>query len=177
MKVFGKGPAGMIDMEVTSGAPFDIYLRGVALNPHGDRIRIIPDTIKCGDEDSVHMEDSVMDLTSPLGKPADSTTEWQIWRKVVVNRLGYYKICWCAASISAEHNCDHGKHFSMHVARLIANGVMISIAGTGYPENIPNKYGEYLGFKEGTNSSDATVNYPQAMITSPVVDKSNTHQL
>ena len=40
-----------------------------------------------------------------------------------------------------------------------------------------NKFGEYLGFVEGTNSSDATVNYPQAMITSPVVDKANKHQL
>jgi hypothetical protein len=68
----------------------------VALNPHGDRIRIVNDIVHCGVADTIHMHESVMDLTSPISKPSDSTTEWQIWRKVTMNQVGYFKLCWCA---------------------------------------------------------------------------------
>ena len=43
-----------------------------------------------------------------------------------------YKVCWCGG----DGGCTLDEHFSMHVATLIINGMMLTVAGNG---QVPNR--------------------------------------
>ncbi|CAK9028193.1 FTP domain-containing protein [Durusdinium trenchii] len=46
--------------------------------------------------------------------------------------MGMYKVCWCGG----DGGCTLDEHFSMHVATLIINGMMLTVAGNG---QVPNR--------------------------------------
>ena len=46
--------------------------------------------------------------------------------------MGIYKVCWCGG----DGDCSLDEHFAMHVATLIINGIMLTVAGDG---RIPNR--------------------------------------
>lgn len=48
-----------------------------------------------------------------------------------------YKVCWCGG----DGGCTIDEHFSMHVATLIINGMMITVGGDG---NTPNRTGDMV---------------------------------
>ena len=47
-----------------------------------------------------------------------------------------YKVCWCG-----DGGCTIDEHFSMHVATLIINGMMITVGGDG---QTPNRTGDMV---------------------------------
>lgn len=45
--------------------------------------------------------------------------------------MGMYKVCWCGG----DGGCLEDEHYSMHVATLIINGMMLTVAGDGRTPN------------------------------------------
>ena len=45
--------------------------------------------------------------------------------------MGMYKVCWCGG----VGDCTLDEHFSMHVASLIINGMILTVAGNGQTPN------------------------------------------
>ena len=42
-----------------------------------------------------------------------------------------YKVCWCGG----DGGCLEDEHYSMHVATLVINGMMLTVAGDGRTPN------------------------------------------
>ncbi|OLP87469.1 hypothetical protein AK812_SmicGene31314 [Symbiodinium microadriaticum] len=131
VEVTPKGPSGNRHILQTAGGMWPLQLQGVALDPH-DRIRIVADTVLCGLEGSATMHDAVLALTAPMGQRAHGDFRSETWENIQVNRMGIYKVCWCGG----DGDCSADEHFSMHVATLIINGIMLTVVGDG---RVPNR--------------------------------------
>lgn len=131
MEVTPKGPTGNKHVLQTAGGMWNLQLSGVALDAH-DRIRIVPDTVLCGLTGSATMHSTVLALTSPKGARAHGDYNDETWENIQINRMGMYKVCWCGG----DGGCTLDEHFSMHVATLIINGMMLTVAGNG---QVPNR--------------------------------------
>jgi len=144
IEVTPKGPTGNKHILQTAGGMWNLQLQGVALSAL-DRIRIVPDTVLCGLTGSATMHSSVLVLTSPSGARAHGNYNEETWENIQVNRMGMYKVCWCGG----DGGCTIDEHFSMHVATLIINGMMITVGGNG---NTPNRTGDMVDGDPGINS-------------------------
>ncbi|CAE7199415.1 Nhlrc2 [Symbiodinium natans] len=131
VEVTPKGPSGNRHVLQTAGGMWPLQLTGVALAPH-DRIRIVADAVLCGLEGSATMHDDVLALTAPMGQRAHGDFASETWENIQINRMGIYKVCWCGG----DGDCSLDEHFAMHVATLIINGIMLTVAGDG---RIPNR--------------------------------------
>ncbi|CAJ1444834.1 unnamed protein product, partial [Effrenium voratum] len=131
VEVTPKGPDGNRHVLQTAGGMWNLQLTGVALTQH-DRIRIVADTVLCGLTGSATMHSAVLALTSPMGPRAHGDLNSETWENIQINRMGIYKVCWCGG----DGGCVLDEHFSMHVATLIINGMMLTIVGDG---RVPNR--------------------------------------
>ncbi|CAJ1429667.1 unnamed protein product, partial [Effrenium voratum] len=151
VEVTPKGPDGNRHVLQTAGGMWNLQLTGVALTQH-DRIRIVADTVLCGLTGSATMHSAVLALTSPMGPRAHGDLNSETWENIQINRgvaaerngegqlelgqqqaenilrMGIYKVCWCGG----DGGCVLDEHFSMHVATLIINGMMLTIVGDGW---------------------------------------------
>jgi len=121
-----KGPLGTPHVLQTAGAMWSLTLEGLALHSN-DRIRIVANTIWCGQMGSAHMDSAVLRLTAPTGMRSSGGELTERWDHIQINRAGLYKVCWCGNI----QDCSLDEHYAFHVATIAVNGIMMTVAGTG----------------------------------------------
>lgn len=121
-----KGPAGTLHLLLMASQMFDLTLDGIGMESH-DRIRIIDDDIYCGRTGTRYMDSNVLTLTSPSGERESGTNYTETWRYIQIRKAGLYKVCWCGG----WGDCSQDEDFFQHVATLVVNGEMLTLAGTG----------------------------------------------
>lgn len=126
VQVVPKGPLGTTQVLQTAGEMWNLKLAGLAMSA-GDRIRIVKDNIWCGEIWSSYMDQAVLSLTAPMGGPDVGSFSEEEWHNILISTMGVYKVCWCG-NIGG---CTTDEHFSMEVARIVINGIMMTVAGDG----------------------------------------------
>eukprot|EP00930_Biecheleria_cincta_P043965 TRINITY_DN30166_c0_g2_i1.p1 TRINITY_DN30166_c0_g2~~TRINITY_DN30166_c0_g2_i1.p1 ORF type:complete len:4212 (-),score=769.14 TRINITY_DN30166_c0_g2_i1:57-12692(-) len=130
VEVTPKGPTGTLHVLQTAGGMWPLELSGLALSDD-DRIRIVADTVICGLVGSSTMDSAVLELTAPMGKRSFGNAGQETWSDIQISNMGIYKVCWCGG----VGVCSSDQDFGLHVATLIINGVIITVAGDGRKAN------------------------------------------
>jgi hypothetical protein len=136
VEVVPKGPDGTKHILQTTGEMFSLTLEGTALSKN-DRVRIVPYTTWCGKWYASAMDIAVLPRTAPFGAPEEVTSTIETWPYVLIQKAGTYKVCWCGIPPTAgkPDPCTDDEHFGFHVATIIVNGVIMTLAGNGVVPN------------------------------------------
>jgi sugar lactone lactonase YvrE len=139
-----RGPEGTPHILRTAGVMWNLKLEGLALD-RSDRVRIVANTMLCGEKFTTTMHPSVLELTSPKGERSEGDYYEEVWHNIQINRMGLYKVCWCGNLEEQVGGCTLDQHFFMHVATIVINGIVKTISGGDGDK--PQNYGDVTNFE------------------------------